>query len=503
MRRAVMALLRAWLIDDFFGVSRRRGDGGGSSLTTAVFGQSFLAFVVAVMLVDSRIGGTAYAAANLSLSTVLVGLGATASVHREARRRADRLLLSTAPVPRATGAVAHAAHGAMRLTLLTIGVALPPAILIQATDGAVPTTSLVYVAVAIACAALLAGGIELATRAADRLGGPLRAALVAGVARALLLAGAFAGFATCAAALDESVDALPGGRTAALAWPPYWAARLVAAGDLRFGLALLVALCVLSLLALLSRAERGDVHAGRLGRPGPTLRLAAHLAGPGPVRGATVYAATMLYRSPGFRARVLPLLGLPLAMALIALDATAPRDASMLFGILLQLPAIYTPLLVAFLPFVEGGSAAVVFRTSPGGDDPRLARAGALIALTTRLHLPVLLTAGAAAAAFGLPVVAGLTLAAISLALAVAATAIAVQRLDGAPFTSDRESVPPIDVGQLLTGTVLLGGAGAAVAPLAGGLPGAVAGLGALGLAWRFLRRTAAAAGMAAQEPPR
>ena len=49
IRRAVTALVHAWLVLDFFGDSRRTGH-GGSTLTTAACTNSFLGLVLAALL---------------------------------------------------------------------------------------------------------------------------------------------------------------------------------------------------------------------------------------------------------------------------------------------------------------------------------------------------------------------------------------------------------------------------------------------------------------------
>ena len=65
------------------------------------------------------------------------------------------------------------------------------------------------------------------SRLAFALLGPIRAQLVAGTLKALLLAGGMLGFVASLPHLEATADALPFGRLGALCWPPYWAARLV------------------------------------------------------------------------------------------------------------------------------------------------------------------------------------------------------------------------------------------------------------------------------------
>ena len=128
MQRA-LALVRVWLLLDFFGESRRRNQ-PGSTLTSTIFTQSFIALVIAAVLFDERARTVSYAAANLSLSTILVGMGLLADPQRSGRRLADRMLIATAPLGRATLPMARAMHGAFHITLVTTGMAIPPAILL-------------------------------------------------------------------------------------------------------------------------------------------------------------------------------------------------------------------------------------------------------------------------------------------------------------------------------------------------------------------------------------
>ena len=108
----------------------------------------------------------------------------------------------------------------------------------------------------------------------------------------------------------------------------------------------------------------------------------------------------MLYRSPGFRARVLPLFGIPIAMMLLASTGQQAREQQLLLGMTLQFPAIYLPFLVLFLPFAEHEGAAWLFETSPH-HSVELAREASLLALSVRVLLPIHLIAGVALIACG------------------------------------------------------------------------------------------------------
>ena len=83
----IAALARTWLVLDFFGDARRAGKGHGSSLTTTIFAQSFLALVFATLLYPD-VPPVPFAAANLCLSTLLVAIGALGDEARPNRRAA-------------------------------------------------------------------------------------------------------------------------------------------------------------------------------------------------------------------------------------------------------------------------------------------------------------------------------------------------------------------------------------------------------------------------------
>ena len=108
--RKIAALVHTWLVLDFFGDARRTG-GTGSSLTTTIFTQSFLAAVFAFLLYPET-PMVPFAAANLSLSSLLVAIGTLANEDQLNRRRADHALLASAPVGRATVTLARSGHAA-------------------------------------------------------------------------------------------------------------------------------------------------------------------------------------------------------------------------------------------------------------------------------------------------------------------------------------------------------------------------------------------------------
>ena len=106
--RTVRALVHAWLVLDFFGDARRTG-GTGSSLTTTIFTQSFLAFVFAALMYPET-PPVPFAAANLCLSSLLVATGALSDHDQLNRRRADAAAGGPHP-DRGTGGVRRRRRG--------------------------------------------------------------------------------------------------------------------------------------------------------------------------------------------------------------------------------------------------------------------------------------------------------------------------------------------------------------------------------------------------------
>jgi hypothetical protein len=179
-------------------------------------------------------------------------------------------------------------------------------------------------------------------------------------------------------------------------------------------------------------------------RPGVLSRIDRILTREGPLLGITRFVATMLFRSPGFRARVLPLFGIPAGMVMLSLwDTADPRSQALLLGMTLQAPAIGMPFLVTFLPRSDHENAGWIFRTSPHGD-MKLYRTASLVALTTHVLLPVQLAACLgllAASSWTVPeVLFAVTMPMFSLGLGVFVTEICLTKLTTAPFTNDSDT---------------------------------------------------------------
>lgn len=485
--RPVLSLVHAWLLLDFF-ESSRRGGRPGSALTTTIFTQSFLGLVLAALLFPDT-PATAYLAANLTLSTLLVGLGAFGDPGRGSRLHADRQLLTTAPLSKLARILAAALHGGFHVALVTIGVALPGAILAYWTCGHRPAAVPAYLAVATLLAGSISAAANLALAVSTRFLGDLRAQALVGLLKAVLLGGGFVGFALCLSRLRGTAGDLPVARWLVTSWPPYWGARWIAgsggAADLARLLALPAALLLLHALAA-GAPRRARVLAAR---PGPLTRLATRLAAPGRLRALTELTGTMLTRSPAFRGRLLPLLGMPVAMAL--LPHADDGSGFLWLAVILQLPAIYVPFLVAFLPYSDQSRVAWIFAAAPGTTAEVGAKA-ALLAVAVCILSPLMLAAGVFVLIQGAAPFVAASLALFAWSTAVATTAVQARSLSGPPFSADQadESVS-LDFGGLVVLAFALTGLGAGYALIADRPAGLAAGLAVATASVWLLRRAA------------
>lgn len=475
----VLALVHAWLVLDFFGESRRRGS-AGSTLTTAVFGQSFVGFLFALITLPDFTDGSrfvAFATANLSLSSLLIGIGALADPQRAERVRADEILLRTAPVGRGKLVLARLLHGGFSTALVTIGMALPAAILSYWVSGGSLAVVPGYLALACVLAGLTSGALSALTAAATRVLGRARGELIGASSRGVLFAGGFVGFALCLPHLGGSADDIPGGRWLANAWPPYWGGRLLGSPADSWLFALALAGTAALLFAVSVGLQRARSDASRAARASVLARLDRWMVGEGPLLGVTAFTSTMLFRSSGFRAKVLPIFGLPVAMIGMALLGAEPRGRMILVGVSLQLPAIYLPLLVGFLAKADHEGSRWVFATSPVGLAPDLAQRAAWVSLATHVLFPAHAIALAVMLVAGMGLVASISLSCFSLGLAVLVAGFALRTLEAPAFTDETEGVSA-DSGAMLAMAFVLGTAGGAFALVAGeilALPAAVA----------------------------
>lgn len=476
----VRALVRAWLVVDFFGDARRSG-GASSTLTTTIFTQSFLALVFAAMLFPET-PPVPFAAANLCLSSLLVATGALGENDQRNRRAADRTLLGSAPLRRTTVALARGGHAAFFVCLVTIGMALPPAILLGFLCSD-PLPAVGYVLAACACSGLAAGALGVAMRWLDRWCGQLRAALIGGTLKAVLLGGGLVLFALGLQRLQGTADQLPIGRWGAELLPPYHASRLLAepAHEAWRLLPFAAAAALLLVLAAAAGEAESDGRV-RSGRSRFLHALLQRLTGTGPRLAIADFVAVSIWRSPSFRSRVLPMLGLPAGAVFLTLPDGGQQHGFVFTCLLLQMPAIYLPFVIAFLPRADQTDAGWVFDHAPPLA-PGLVRDATWRALVVHVLLPVHTLALAAMLAFGRAGTDAIAASVFSFAVAIVAARPMLRALDCVPFTRNHDAAAGIDLGGLFAAALLLGGLGvlfgAWASPAGRWVASAIAGTGA------------------------
>lgn len=451
-------LIETWLQLDFFGDARRAGSNQSSTLTTTIFAQSFLAFVFAALLYPET-PPVPFAAANMCLSSLLVAIGALGDESRPGRRHADDLLLSTSPVPRLWIALARAGHASFYVVLVTIGMALPPGILLACWQQE-PLLAPAYVLCACACSGLAAGVLGVLARAASRWLGNDRTALLLGTLKALLLGGGLVLFALGLQRVQGNADALPIGRLGAELLPPYQAARWLAA-PITESWRLLPLAGGGALLLLLATLFGGTCAApARRKAGGGLLRgLLRMLCGSGPRLGIAEFTAMSMWRSPGFRARVLPLLGIPAGMAFLTLRGSDGTEGYVLMCLLLQLPAIYLPFLIAFLPRADQPGTGWVFDQAPRLE-LAVVRDAAWRALVSHVLLPVMTLALVLLWLAAPDPLAATAATMFAIGLGVLAARVMVRGLASVPFTRNQEGDTGADLGTAFGAALVLGGLG-------------------------------------------
>lgn len=480
----IAALIRAWLVLDFFGDSRRAGDGQGSSLTTTIMWQSLLAFVFAMLLYPDY-APIPFVAANLCLSTLLIGIGSLGDEDRPLRQAADATLLAGAPISRTSIVLARAGHASFQLILVTTGMALPPAILLAHLTGEW-LQAIGYIVSACICTGLANAALATFRSLLSRIVGVARATLAMGTVKAALLGGGFVLFALAMRQLGGTADSLPIGRIGAELLPPYHAARFLAdpvAEAWRLlpwtGLALILLLTTIALLTSEPPSRN------RISSRQPLLQLLGRLSGRGPRRGIAEFVAISMWRSPGFRARVLPLLGLPAGMVFLTLGAEEGNNDFVLVCLLLQLPAIYLPFLIAFLPRADQANTGWVFDHAPELSRDLVSDA-TWRALTTHVLVPAYGLAAILVTAFGPHHLDRAAAAVFAFGMAVLA-AERMANMDRVPFTDSREEDRGLEMGNLMAGALFLGALGTA---FGGALPPVArwpVALLVLAFAWRRL----------------
>lgn len=450
---AVRSLVGTWLLLDFFGESRRSRS-PGSTLTTTIFTQSFLALVLSALLFPET-PPVAFAAAALSFSTLLYAVAALGETEAASRTRADAVLMQSSPLAPWQRVAARCLHGSFRLVLCTVGMALPPAILLaMLTDD--PLAAVRHLVAACACSAIAGAGLTVAVQVTARLRGPDTAALLSGTLRALALGLGLVAFALGMRHLDEGVDAMPFPRWLLDALPMLWAARAVVAPAAHPGAIAGLATAGIVLLVMLRLAGEGEsVRSRRRSTMDPFGRLEAWLAAEPVTRAITSFTGAMLWRNPGFRSRAVPLFGVPAAMVYLGLQGAAAAERELFLAIALQFPAIYLPFLVALLPRGEQPEASWVFAQSPGASLGH-ARQATFIALSVRVLLPLHTLALLAMLFGGIAVTFALPLSLASLGGATLLARVQVRALQHIPFTQPTEGAASAEMGSLLVAALLL-----------------------------------------------
>ena len=457
-----LVLIRTWLLIDFFGDARRAGAGHSSSLTTTIFAQAFFGFVFAALLYPDT-PPVPFAAANLCLSSLLIAIGALGDESRPERRAADEHLLHGTPVSRLVIALARGGHAAFAVVLVTIGMALAPAILLAHLAGEMWLAP-AYIVGACASSGLASGVLGVFGRASSRWLGTARTALLMGSAKALLLGAGLVLFATSLPRLQGTADGLPLGRSLVEWMPPYAIARWLAAPSSEWSRLVPLAIAALALLALaMLTSGQGSPASRRVRGQGPSGFLLQRLCADGRHRGIAEFVAVSMWRSAAFRARVLPLLGIPAAMVLlVARREPGPNDFT-LACVLLQLPAIYLPFLVAFLPRGDQPGTAWIFGQAPGLSR-ELVHDATWRALVTHVLLPVHAIGLALAIASGSHFLDLAAASVFAFGLAVLAARGQVRALATVPFTQGKELEGGLELGALFGNALTLGAAGLAFA---------------------------------------
>lgn len=478
MNRRARALLSSWIHLDLT-------ERDSPTSTTSISSTAFLVLAAAALTWTSRVGGTAYAAAHLTLSAFLIGTAALADPENRSRTRADEVLVRTAPLTAFDRLAAIGLRHGTRVALLAVGAAIGPAVFLAGEPEIGIGGGLRYLVAALllasAAVALASALQELAIRTLGRV----RGSLATGVLRAIALGALFVGFVTCVGGLDGPRSELPLGGDWAAYLPPLWAGRFVADGSrIEDFLQVLLFVAVALGLAALTISRSDSVGLGRVDPlRGPLSRLEAwFLRGDRPARGLAAFLVAQMVRNPAFRSRVVPLVGLPIALMALGLDGNDERAAAAAAGVVASFPAVFLPLLAALFSNEDDADRAV-FDSAPC-DALTASRRAARVVLSVRLIWFAVLPLAAVLVATGmLPPLAAVATALFGGALGDLVAAQTATGLAEIPFTTGAEEDAP-DLGGALTRGLIAAGLAIGFA-LVSTQPLAM--LGALGLAlWRL-----------------
>ena len=351
---ALRAILSAWLTIDLFGKTRRAGEKGSGSLTPTVFTQGFLSWLFAALCFEES-SSISFAAATLSLVAGFSTLALLGELADQLGRDADRTLLLSTPISPRLLSFAHFAHATLLLSAFALGLAVPPAVLFAFKTGSV-LAAFCYLLAACVLSASLYGGIRVVLSTLEWIASPSIASAFSALLRALLFGGGTIGLLLGLRAVLNGPEHFPGGIEVLQSLPPYWFARLLAEGfaaDYAIW-ALATPLTVALAAGLLSLTPKKPRRAS-----GRRAWFAPPKSWPQSTRAWTSLAIAVLLRDRSFRLRALPLLGLPVAAAVVGLRADIGAERiPFVMALLHQLPLAYLPFLLHFMPYAEGWRAA-------------------------------------------------------------------------------------------------------------------------------------------------
>ncbi len=442
----VRALLIAWLTQDLLGKARRSGKRAVSSLTPTLFSQGFLTFVFAALTYQD-VKTTAFVAGNIAFAIALSLTAMLGEVLGEDQRKADQDFVLTSPISAWAFHLAKAIHSLLLLLLFHLGLVLAPAILGMWNGGfsyvwAIPLVSLLLVG---GLAGLLATLMELL----QKTRGPSAVASLMSLIQTLLVSGLFLGSLLGLRAMFQGVSAFPGGAVLLHALPPYWAARVAdwlvqgrAPGVfawLFLGLLLLPVVCGAIVSKISAQPKIGRPRRERI--PPVASLFGTSRADQGMLR----FTLTMLARDRAFRLRAIPLLGLPVAVVLLALHSgVSEKEIPFFFALVHNLPLAWLPFLLHFVPYATDFEGA--WLTKIGPQDPLLAgRRGVLLSFAVlMLRLQVLLfLLDLGFRGWGPSLLSSLQ----SLGLALVLLPILVTALEEVPFSLDPADLKPPEMG--------------------------------------------------------
>ncbi len=378
--RQGQALLVSWLTQDLLGRARRSGKKGTSSLTPTLFSQGFLTFAFAA-LTYQEVETTAFLAGNMAFAIVLTLIAMLGEVLGKDRRKADEDFVLTSPIPTFVFNSVKMVHSLLLLLLFHVGLVLAPAILGMWNSGvayvwALPLVSLLLVG---GLVGILASLMELI----HKLRGPSALASFTSIVQTFLLSGLFLGSLLGLQAMFQGAQSFPGGRTLLHSLPPYWGARLaqwiVDGRDPGVFAWLLVGLFLTPFL-IQGMTSVLPLRPGEGPQKRMRIPVLARLFGVGAAdKGILQYTLILLGRDQAYRLRAIPLLGLPVAVVLLAMHAgISEQEIPFFFALVHNLPLAWLPFLLHFVPYATDHEGS--WLTKLGPEDPlRTGRRGVLL----------------------------------------------------------------------------------------------------------------------------